>query len=172
MHASIDLGFHKLIIVPPNRPNNSSLMVAKISGLTPLHQTTLLKSEPHKESNTLTGLGRGATPWVLLGPEWTWSRVFLSHLPNCNASWLFPIVFELLFRSLLREQYQNSWFPVGWRAEINWRCWTSLKMIDQLLLSCLRGWKLLFLSLLVKWYEPAEWNPLCYPNINLRGGVI
>jgi hypothetical protein len=62
MHASIDLGFHKLIIVPLSRPNDSSSMVAKISGLTPLYQTTLLKSEPHKESSTLTGLGRGATP--------------------------------------------------------------------------------------------------------------
>jgi hypothetical protein len=62
MHASIDLGFYKLIIVPPSRSNNSSSMVAKISGLTPLHQTTLLKSEPHKESSTLTGLGREPTP--------------------------------------------------------------------------------------------------------------
>ena len=62
MHVSINLGFHKLIIVPPSRLDDSSSMVAKISGLTPLHQTTLLKSEPHKESSTLTGLGRGATP--------------------------------------------------------------------------------------------------------------
>ena len=62
MHISIDLGFHKLVTVPPSRPGDSSLMVAKILGLTPLHQTTLLKSEPHKESSTLTGLGRGATP--------------------------------------------------------------------------------------------------------------
>ena len=62
MHVSIDLGFHKLIIVPPSRLDDSSLVVGKISGLTPLHQTTLLKSEPHKKSSTLTGLGHGATP--------------------------------------------------------------------------------------------------------------
>uniref|UniRef100_A0A2N9H5M9 Uncharacterized protein n=1 Tax=Fagus sylvatica TaxID=28930 RepID=A0A2N9H5M9_FAGSY len=59
MHVSVDLGFHKPVTVPPSRPGDSSLMVAKISGLTPLHQTTLLKSEPHKESSTFTGLG----PW-------------------------------------------------------------------------------------------------------------
>ena len=62
MHVSIDLGFHKLITVPPNRPDDNSLMVAKILELTPLHQTTLLKSEPHKKSSTLTSLGHGATP--------------------------------------------------------------------------------------------------------------
>ena len=62
MHVSIDLGFHKLAIVPPSRPGDSSLMATKILGLTPLHQTILLKFEPHKESSTLTGLGRGAAP--------------------------------------------------------------------------------------------------------------
>ena len=62
MHVFIDLGFHKLVTMPPSKPGDSSLMVAQILGLTPLHQTTLLKSEPHKENSTLTGLGRGATP--------------------------------------------------------------------------------------------------------------
>ena len=62
MHVSCNFGFNKLIIVPPSRPDDSSLMVTKILGFTPLHQTTLLKSEPHKGSSTLTGLGRGATP--------------------------------------------------------------------------------------------------------------
>ena len=62
MNVSIDLGFHKLATVPPNRPSDSSLMVAMTLGLTPLHQTTLLKSKPHKKISTLTGLGRGATP--------------------------------------------------------------------------------------------------------------
>uniref|UniRef100_A0A2N9F8H4 Uncharacterized protein n=1 Tax=Fagus sylvatica TaxID=28930 RepID=A0A2N9F8H4_FAGSY len=61
MHVFIDLGFHKLVTVPPSRPGDSILIVAKILGLTPFHQTTFLKSEPHKESSTLTGLGRGAT---------------------------------------------------------------------------------------------------------------
>ena len=62
MNVSIDLSFHKLVTVSPSKPGDSSLMVAKILGLTPLHQTTLLKSEPHKESSTLTGLSRRATP--------------------------------------------------------------------------------------------------------------
>jgi hypothetical protein len=62
MHVSIDLGFHKLVTVPLSRLDDSNLMVAQILRLTPFHQTTLLKSEPHKESTTLTGLGRGATP--------------------------------------------------------------------------------------------------------------
>ena len=62
MHVSIDLGFHMLATMPPNRPSDSSLMITKILGLTPLHQTTLFKSEPHKGSSTLTGLGRDATP--------------------------------------------------------------------------------------------------------------
>ena len=62
MHVSIDLGFHKLATMSPNRPGDSSLMVAKILGLTPLYQTTLLKSEPYKKNSILMGLGRGATP--------------------------------------------------------------------------------------------------------------
>ena len=62
MHVSIDLDFYKLATVFSSRPDDSSSMVAKILGLTPLHQTTLLKSEPHKGSSTLMGLGRGATP--------------------------------------------------------------------------------------------------------------
>ena len=62
MHVSIDLSFHKLATVSPSRPGDSSLMATKILGLTPLHQTTLLKSEPNKGSSTLTGLGCGATP--------------------------------------------------------------------------------------------------------------
>ena len=61
MHVSIDFGFHKLATMPLNRPSDSSLMVTKVLGLTPLHQTILLKSKPHK-SSTLTGLARGATP--------------------------------------------------------------------------------------------------------------
>uniref|UniRef100_A0A2N9EW49 Uncharacterized protein n=1 Tax=Fagus sylvatica TaxID=28930 RepID=A0A2N9EW49_FAGSY len=62
MHVSINLEFHKLATVPPSRPSDSSLMVVKILGLTPLHQTKLPKSEPHKESSTLTGLDHEATP--------------------------------------------------------------------------------------------------------------
>jgi hypothetical protein len=65
---------------------------------------------------------------------------FLSHFSISHASWQLLIVFELLCRSLLREQYQNSWFPVEWKAKMSWKCWSSLKMVDQLLLSRLRGW--------------------------------
>ncbi len=71
MHATINFGSHKLTIMPPSRPSDSSFMVTKVLELTPLHQTTLLKSQQHKESSTLTGLGRGATPWVLVGLKWT-----------------------------------------------------------------------------------------------------
>ena len=45
MHVSSDFGFHKLATVPPSRPSDSSSMVTKVLGLTPLHQTILLKSE-------------------------------------------------------------------------------------------------------------------------------
>ena len=84
MHVSIELSFHKLATVPPSRPGDSNLMVAKILGLTPLHQTTLLKSKPHKESSTLMGLGHGATPYVLFGTEMDIGHeVFItfSHFP-------------------------------------------------------------------------------------------
>uniref|UniRef100_A0A2N9H1T0 Uncharacterized protein n=1 Tax=Fagus sylvatica TaxID=28930 RepID=A0A2N9H1T0_FAGSY len=122
MHVSCDFGFHKLITVPPSRPNDSSSMATKILGLTPLHQTTLLKSDQHKESSFLTGLGRGS---YSLSPFRTGMGMvmgFLSHFSIFHASWLLPVVFELLCRSLLREQYQNSWFPVECRAGISWRC--------------------------------------------------
>ena len=37
-HAcSIDFGSHKLATMPPNRLNDSKLMVTKVLGLTPLH---------------------------------------------------------------------------------------------------------------------------------------
>ena len=71
-HAcSIDFGSHKLATISPSRPSDSCLMVTKVLGLTPLLQTTLLKSQQQKGSSTLTGLGRGATPWVLFGLKWT-----------------------------------------------------------------------------------------------------
>ena len=59
---SIDFGSHKLAIMTPNKTSDSCLMVTKVLGLTPLLQTTLLKSQQHKGSSTLTGLGCGATP--------------------------------------------------------------------------------------------------------------
>jgi hypothetical protein len=105
MHVSCDFGFHKLIIVPPSRPNDSSSMATKISGLTPLHQTTLLKSDQHKESSFLTSLGRGS---YSLSPFGTGMGMGYGFYPISHASWLLPIVFELSCISLLREQYQNS----------------------------------------------------------------
>jgi hypothetical protein len=119
MHVSCDFGFHKLIIVPPSRPNDSSSMATRISGLTPLHQTTLLKSDQHKESSFLTGLGRGSYSLSPFGTGMGMVMGFPSHFLISHASWLLPVVFELLCISLLREQYQNSWFPVGWRAEMS-----------------------------------------------------
>jgi hypothetical protein len=96
MHVSIDFDFHKLATVPPSRPGDSSLMVIKILGLTPLHQTTFLKSKPHKGSSTLTGLGRGATPWVLFGTEMDMGHgvfIIFSQFPcvldMSNGSWAF-----------------------------------------------------------------------------------
>uniref|UniRef100_A0A2N9H1W6 Uncharacterized protein n=1 Tax=Fagus sylvatica TaxID=28930 RepID=A0A2N9H1W6_FAGSY len=122
MHVSCDFGFHKLIIVPPSRPNDSSSMATRISGLTPLHQTTLLKSDQPKESSFLTGLGRRSYSLSPFGTEMGMVMGFPSHFLISHASWLLPVVFELLCISLLHEQYQNSWFPMGWRAEMSWRC--------------------------------------------------
>ena len=122
MHVSCDFGFHKLIIVPPSRPNDSSSMATKISRLTPLHQTTLLKLDQHKESSFLTGLGRGSYSLSPFGTGMGMVMGFLSHFSIFHASWLLPVVFELLCRSLLHEQYQNSWFPVECRARMSWRC--------------------------------------------------
>ena len=115
-------------------------MVTKISGLTPLHQTTLLKSDQHKESSFLTGLGRGS---YSLGPFETGMDMVMglpSYFFISNMSWLQPVVFELLCISLLCEQYQNSLFPVEWRARMSWRCLNNLKMASWLLLSCWRRW--------------------------------
>ena len=122
MHVSCDFGFHKLIIMSPSRPNDSSSLVALISRLTPLHQTTLLKSDQHKESSFLTGLGHGSYSLSPFGTGMGMVMGFLSHFPIPHAFQLLPIVFELLCRSLLREQYQNLWFPVVWRAGMSWRC--------------------------------------------------
>ena len=105
MHVSCDFGFHKLIIVPPSRPNDSSSMATKISGLTPLHQTTLLKSDQHKESSFLTGLGRGSYSLSPFGTGMGMAMGFPSYFFISHAFWLLPIVFELLCRNLLRDQY-------------------------------------------------------------------
>ena len=44
-HAcSIDFGSHKLATMSPSGPSDSCLMFTKVLGLTPLLQTTLLKS--------------------------------------------------------------------------------------------------------------------------------
>ena len=87
-------------------------MVAKILGLSPLHQTTLLKSDQHKESSFLTGLGRGSYSLSPFGTGMGMVMGFPLHFPISHTSWLLLVVFELLCISLLREQYQNSWFPV------------------------------------------------------------
>ena len=51
-HAcSIDFGSHKLATMPPSKPSDNCLMVTKVLGLTPLLQTTLLKSQQHRGSS-------------------------------------------------------------------------------------------------------------------------
>ena len=113
----------------------------------PKSRDSLPSTKPHSSSQN--NIRRVASSWVWavgLLPESFWDRnghglwIFLSHFSISHASWLLPVVFELLCRSLLREQYQNSWFPVGWRAEMSWRCLSNLKMVVQLLLSRWRRW--------------------------------
>ena len=93
-------------------------MGTQISELTPLHQTTLLKSDQHKESSFLTGLGHGSYSLSPLGTGMVMAMGFPSCFFISHAFWLLPVVFELLCRSLLREQYQNSLFPVN--EELKW----------------------------------------------------
>jgi hypothetical protein len=102
-----DFGFHKLATIPPNRPSNSSLMITKVLGLTPLHQTTLLKSQQHKRSSTLTGLGCGATSWVLLGLKWTWIMGFIIFFPIPMCLGCVQWSIELLPIGLSHVQYKN-----------------------------------------------------------------
>ena len=125
MHASINLGFYKLIIMPPNRPNDSSSLVAKISGLTPLHQTTLLKSKSHKESSTLMDLGRGATPWVLLGPEWTWVMGFFITFPH------FPCILAVSNGLWAVIQKSVAWTVPELMVSGGMEGWDKLEMLEQ-----------------------------------------
>ena len=83
-------------------------MVAKISGLTPLHQTTLLNSDQHKKSSFLMGLGRGSYSLSPFGTGMGMVMGFPSYFLISHVSWLLLVVFELLYISLLREQYHNS----------------------------------------------------------------
>ena len=87
MHASIDFGFHKLATMPPSRPSDSSFMVTKVLGLTPLHQTTLLKSQQYKGSSTLTGLLPGPC-----GTEMDMGHGLSSYFPNSHVSWMCPMI--------------------------------------------------------------------------------
>ena len=127
MHISIDLSFHKLATVSPSRPGDNSLMATKILGLTPLHQTTLLKSEPYKESSTPTGLSRGATPWVLLGLKWTWVMGFhhIFAIPICLDCFQWSLSFYLevyCMNSIKTHDFQQDrrpWWVGG--AGAAWR---------------------------------------------------
>ena len=84
-----------------------------------------------RESYSLSPFGTGMD--MVMGLP---SYFFIS-----NVSWLLPVVFELLCISLLREQYQNSLFPVECRAGMSWRYLNNLKMASWLLLSCWRRWE-------------------------------
>ena len=44
----LDFGSHKLATMCPSKSSNSCLMVTKVLGLTPLLQTTLLKSQQQR----------------------------------------------------------------------------------------------------------------------------
>ena len=92
-------------------------MGTQISELTSLYQTTLLKSDQHKESSFLTGLGHGSYSLSPLGIGMVMAMGFPSCFFISHAFWLLLVVFELLCRSLLREQYQNSLFPVNEELE-------------------------------------------------------
>jgi hypothetical protein len=81
-------------------------------GTDSLHQTTLLKSDQHKESSFLTGLGRGSYSLSPFGTGMDMVMGLPSYFFISNMSWLLPVVFELLCINLLREQYQNLLFPV------------------------------------------------------------
>ena len=150
IHVFIDLGSHKPIIVPPSRPNDNSSMVTKISGLTPLHQTTLLKSEQHKENSILTGLGRGTTPWVLLGSEWAWVMGFFITFPH------FLYILAASNSLWVVMQKSAAWTVPEFMIFGGMEGWDELEMLEQfemvnqLLLSRLRRWRILFLSLLMK----------------------
>ncbi len=125
MHVSRDLGLHKLIIMPPSRPNDSSSMVAKISWLTPLHQTTLLKSEQHKESSILMGLDRGATPWVLLGSELTWVMGFFIPFPY------FPCILAISNGLWAVIQKSAAWTVPELMISGGMEGWNELEMLEQ-----------------------------------------
>ena len=106
MHVSIDFGFHKLATMPPSRPSDNSLMVTKVLG-------SLLSTKLHSQSlNNIRGVGPWGYSLGSFGTKMDIGHGFSSYCPNSHVSWLFPLVLELLPRSLLHEQYQNPRFPV------------------------------------------------------------
>ena len=126
-----------LILVPINRslclPADLMITVQWL----PKSRDSFPSTKPHSSSqNNIRRVASSRVLAVGLLPESFWDQnghglwVFFITFPISNVSWLLSIVFELLCISLLREQYQNSWFPVGWRAKMSWRCLSSLKMVD------------------------------------------
>ena len=100
----------------------------------PKSQDSLPSTKPHSSSQNNIRRVASSQVWaVKLLPESFWDQnghrswVFLSHFSIFHASWVLPIVFELLCRSLLREQCQNPWFQVEWRVEMSCKCWSNLK---------------------------------------------
>ena len=142
MHVSIDLSSHKLVTVPPSRPGDSNLMVAQILGLIPLHQTTLLKSRPHKETSTLTGpWGYSLSPfrdWN--GPGW-WVLNHIFPFPMC----LERVQRSLSFHPEVCRRNNVEFHNFRWNGELWWaglagtvvngsRKKTSCSSV------CMRGW--------------------------------
>ena len=131
-HAcSIDFGSHKLATMPPSRTSDNSLMVTEVLGLTPLHQTTLLKSQQHKGSSTLMGLGRGATPWVFFG-DWnrheSWVFIIFSQFPCVLAVSNGPLSFyPKICRMYSTKIHDFRWDREPWWAGNVGAAWRGLR---------------------------------------------
>ena len=103
----IDFGSHKLATMPPSRPGDNSLMVTKVLGLTPLYPNHTPKVSTTEGSSTLTGLGRGATSWVLFELKWTWIMGLHHFFPVPMCLGCTPWSIKLLPRDLLYVEYRN-----------------------------------------------------------------
>ena len=112
-------------------------MATKISGLTPLHQTTLPKSDQHKESSFLRGLGRGS---YSLSPFETGMGMVMGFFPfpmhlGCFR-WSLSCCAETCCVNSIRTH------DFRWNGELRWvgEALSNLKMLSQLLLSRWRRW--------------------------------
>ena len=111
-HAySIDFGSHKLATMSPNRPNDSCLMVTKVLGLTPLLQTTLLKSQQQRGVVPLWGWAVG----LLLRSFSNWNGhgswvciMFFQSPPKPTKPWYFHMDDKFILLNLY-DAKQKQW---------------------------------------------------------------